>query len=97
MFTPGRIKDWLGVLNYQVIHCDTYALFPMQKYQPLWTWMENAMGDWASPMGSLYFIVARKRTYPLKPIKPHWKLKRRLAPVSANCNIHNCQCERHSR
>ncbi|RTZ16132.1 SAM-dependent methyltransferase [Vibrio aquaticus] len=91
MFTPNRIKDWLGLLNYQVIECDTYALFPMQKYQTMWTWLENSLGDWASPMGSLYFIVARKRTYPLKPIKPHWKLKRKLTPVSVNYKVSNKQ------
>lgn len=31
MFTPNRIKDWLSVLNYQVVACDQYALFPMQN------------------------------------------------------------------
>lgn len=84
MFTPGRIKDWLGVLNYQVVYADTYALFPMKRYRTMWTWLESSMGDWASPMGSLYFIVARKRTYPLKPIKPHWRLKKKLTPASVS-------------
>lgn len=87
MFTSSRIKDWLSVLNYQVLECDQYALFPMQKYRPLWAWLENAMGGWASPLGSLYFIVARKRTYPLKPIKPHWRLKRRFSPVGFNYRV----------
>ncbi|NLS13177.1 methyltransferase domain-containing protein [Vibrio sp. SM6] len=81
MFTPNRIKDWLGVLNYQVIHCDQYALFPYQRYHTMWTWLENSVGGWASGAGSFYFMVARKRTYPLKPIKPHWRFKRRFSPV----------------
>ncbi|MFW7524096.1 class I SAM-dependent methyltransferase [Vibrio ostreicida] len=89
MFTPNRVKDWLSLLNYQVIECDRYALFPMQKYRTFWTWLENSLGEWASPAGSLYFIVARKRTYPLKPIKPYWKLKRKLTPVGVNYNISN--------
>ncbi len=89
MFTPHRIKDWLGVLNYQVIHCDRYALFPMKRYRTMWTWLESSIGDWASPMGSLYFIVARKRTFPLKLVKPHWRLKRKLSPVSVNYRT-NC-------
>lgn len=84
MFTPNRIKDWLGVLNYQVVYADTYALFPMKRYRTMWTWLESSIGDWASPMGSLYFIVARKRTYPLKPIKPHWRLKKKLTPASVS-------------
>ncbi|ELU50699.1 hypothetical protein B878_16600, partial [Vibrio campbellii CAIM 519 = NBRC 15631 = ATCC 25920] len=61
--------------------CDRYALFPMTRYKTMWTWLENSLGDWTSPAGSLYYIVARKRTYPLKPIKPHWRLKRKLTPL----------------
>lgn len=88
MFTSNRIRDWLGVLNYEVIHTDRYAAFPWNH--PFWTWLENGLGDSVTPFGSLYFIVARKRTYPLKLIKPHWKLKRKLSPVSVNCRV-GCQ------
>ncbi|NOI66623.1 MULTISPECIES: class I SAM-dependent methyltransferase [unclassified Vibrio] len=85
MFTPNRIRDWLGLLNYQVIHSDQYAVLPWNH--PVWTWAESGLGDCITPFGSLYFIVARKRTYPLKLIKPHWRLKRRLSPVGVNCRI----------
>lgn len=44
MFTSSRINDWLGLLNYQVIHCDRYALFPMTRYRTMWTWLENSLG-----------------------------------------------------
>ena len=87
MFTTHRIKDWLGILNYQVIECDRYGLFPMQQHRTFWTWLENGVGEWVAPFGSLYFIVARKRTYPLKPVKPHWKLKRKLSPVGVNYKV----------
>ncbi len=87
MFTPNRVKDWLGLLNYQVIECEQYALFPMQKYRTFWTWLESGRGDAGSTFCSLYFIVARKRTYPLKPIKPHWRLKRRLSPLGVNYRV----------
>lgn len=89
MFTPNRIKDWLGVLNYQVIACDHYALFPMQKYRPFWTWLENGLGESSTAFGSLYFIVARKRTCPLKPIRSKWRLKRRLSPVGINYRVNS--------
>ncbi len=85
MFTPNRIKDWLGLLNYEVIHLDRYAAFPGKS--AVWTWLENNVGDWIQPFGSLYFIVARKRTYPLKPIKSHWKIKRKLTPVGVNYRL----------
>ncbi|KEY91359.1 hypothetical protein CF67_02008 [Candidatus Photodesmus blepharus] len=87
MFTPYRLKEWLTLLNYQVIHCDLYALFPMQYYQNIWTWFENNLGDWSTPIRSLYFIVARKRTYPIKPIKSHWELKRSLFPMNASYRL----------
>jgi SAM-dependent methyltransferase len=87
MFTAYRVRDWLGLLNFQVIHSETYALIPAKKQRAIWTWIENGLGDWVSPFGSLYFVVARKRTYPLKPIKPHWKAKRKLSP--ANVGFHS--------
>ncbi|PJC86550.1 SAM-dependent methyltransferase [Vibrio sp. HA2012] len=85
MFTPNRIRDWLGLLNYQVIHMDRYAVFPTRL--PLGAWLENSIGDRMRMFGSLYFIVARKRTYPLKPIKPHWHLKRRFYPLGINYKV----------
>ncbi len=84
MFTPHRIRDWLGVLNYEVVYTDRYPLFPV--IHPFGAWLENSLGDWLKPFGGLYFIVARKRTYPLRWIKPHWRLKRRLSPVGVNMN-----------
>ncbi|MFC0171709.1 class I SAM-dependent methyltransferase [Vibrio comitans] len=87
MFTPYRVQDWLSVLNYQVVHMDSYGLIPSKKQRAIWTWIENGIGGWSTPFCSQYFIVARKRTYPLKPIKPHWKLKRRLSPVRLNCRV----------
>lgn len=87
MYTPSRVKDWLGLLNYEVVHSDCYALFPFKRYRPMWTWIENGVGQCLTSFGTQYFIVARKRTYPLKPIKPHWRLKRSLSPLSANYRI----------
>lgn len=87
MFTPYRIKDWLGVLNYEIIDSDCYGLFPSRKASsPLNTWLEHSLGRCASSFGSAYFIVARKRTCPLRPIKPHWKSKRSLTPASVSFN-----------
>jgi SAM-dependent methyltransferase len=85
MFTPNRVQDWLGLLNYQVVECDRYALVPNGGYRIFGTWLENNTSDWAGAVSSLYFIVARKRTIPLKPIKTHWNLKRALSPIGANC------------
>ncbi|MDA9557230.1 class I SAM-dependent methyltransferase [Vibrio sp.] len=82
MFTPSRVKDWLSVLNYQVIHCEVYAAFPWEKYRGLAVYLEGIIGGANQYIGSQYFIVARKRTYPLKPVKKAFPLKRKLSPAS---------------
>jgi SAM-dependent methyltransferase len=87
MFTANRIRDWLGVLNYQVLECEQYGFFPMQNHGACCSWIENSLGSLGKNFGSLYFIVARKRTYPLKLIKPHWHFKRKLSPVRVNCRV----------
>lgn len=96
MFTPNRISDWLALLNYQVIESDRYGLFPFSSYQTLWTWIENSRSGWARSCCSLYFIAARKRTYPIKPIKPHWKLKRSLSPLGVNYRVTDAKKREHS-
>ena len=82
MFTPHRIKDWLSVLNFEVVYSDCFALAPLTRYRTIWTWFENLGGDSVKPISGIYFIVARKRTYPLRPIKSAWKKKPKLAPIS---------------
>ncbi|MGF1707836.1 methyltransferase domain-containing protein [Enterovibrio baiacu] len=84
MFTPLRVRDWLGVLNYEIVELSCFGLIPATKHRTCGVWFENACSGLLPAIGSLYFIVARKRTYPLKPIKPEWKLRKRLSPVSVN-------------
>ncbi len=82
MFTPHRIKDWLNVLNFEVVYSDTFSLAPLTKYRTVWTWFENLSGNSTKGVGGIYFIVARKRTYSLRPIKLTWKKKPKLTPIS---------------
>jgi SAM-dependent methyltransferase len=83
-FMPMRIKDWLSVLNYEVIQSDIFStLPPIKGLRP-----HSALSQWLSYrqswIGGVYFIVARKRTTPLKPIKPSWALRPSLSPLSAH-------------
>lgn len=87
MFTSSRIRDWLEILNYEVLECDRYGVFPLQTYRPFWTWLESSVCHWTTVFGALYFIVARKRTYPLKLIKPHWRVRRSLTPIRLNYRV----------
>ncbi|UJF20112.1 class I SAM-dependent methyltransferase [Vibrio sp. SS-MA-C1-2] len=102
MFTPGRVVDWLQLLNYEISCHDTFAILPTTKYWPCATWAENLLSDYFSRFGGLYFIVARKRTLPIKPIKSKWIFQKNFKPASANFRVgfsqqffyrQHCYCE----
>ncbi|WP_016960040.1 methyltransferase domain-containing protein [Enterovibrio norvegicus] len=84
MFSPLRVRDWLGLLNYELVEMSCFGLIPVTKHRTCGVWFENACSGLLPAMGSLYFIVARKRTYPLKLIKAKLKLKKQLSPVGIN-------------
>ncbi len=82
-FMPMRIKDWLSVLNYEVIESNVFStLSPIKGLNPN-SAVSQCLSYRQSWIGGLYFIVARKRTSPLRPIRPSWKLRPSLAPLSA--------------
>ncbi len=87
MFSPLRVIDWLGLLNYQVLDYSCFGLIPVTKERAYVAWLEHLFSDFAPAIGSLYFIVARKRTFPLNPIKRRWQLKKQLSPLSVNYRI----------
>ncbi|ATF08895.1 methyltransferase domain-containing protein [Candidatus Enterovibrio altilux] len=82
MFTSMRVRDWLGVLNYEVLELSCFGLVPVTKYRTWSVWFENSCSGLLPAIGSLYFIVARKRIYSLKLMKPEWRLRKQLSPVS---------------
>ena len=81
MFSPSRVHDWLGLLNYEIIDSCCVGLLPSHKNRWYFNWLETSCCAVLPFIGSLYFIVACKRTYPLNPIHPVWKIKKGLAPV----------------
>lgn len=84
MYMPSRIHDWLSLLNYEIMVCEVSGLFPFFR-QGLRLWVDQSCQCGAQTFGSEYFIVARKRTCPLKPIRPHWRLKPKFSPAPARC------------
>lgn len=83
-FMPMRIKDWLSVLNYEVIDCDVFSPLPPIRMLNPDSKLSQCLSYRSSWMGGVYFLVARKRTCPLRPIKPQWKLRPSLSPLSAH-------------
>ncbi|AIU89406.1 class I SAM-dependent methyltransferase [Pectobacterium odoriferum] len=58
MFTQMRITDWLGLLNYEVIHKTHFHVTP-------WRRNKGRLNKHIPMLGCLTLIIARKRTIPL--------------------------------
>ncbi|CAG8998204.1 MAG: hypothetical protein CENE_00145 [Candidatus Celerinatantimonas neptuna] len=78
MFTPMRVKDWLHLLGFDVLHDERFALTSFTGSKPWADWFERQGRYYCRPVSSCYFLVARKRTVQLTPIRPKWLLKRSL-------------------
>jgi SAM-dependent methyltransferase len=95
LFLPGsgefigyrRLRDWLGLLNFEVEVGQFGAYRPAvssEKSLQLYDWMDRAGSRWWPIFGAVYFIVAVKRVRGMKLIGPAWKAApaRAIAPVS---------------
>ncbi|BCV45007.1 class I SAM-dependent methyltransferase [Shewanella algae] len=67
-FMPARVKDWLGLLGYQLVH-DERLLYHslLSEAAPLRIW-HHWQQKWLPGTGSLYLLVARKLDSPLTPL-----------------------------
>jgi len=83
---PGRLMDWLNLLNFKIdrAHYSTYG--PPISRKPF-------MGDVPDysrglsrrstlPFGAVYVIVARKQVGTMTPIRPRWKERRAFGQIS---------------
>lgn len=64
MISAGRIKDWLRLMNFQLVSCNAFYFQPSG-----FTW---------SIFGGGYTIVAVKRVIPLTPIRKRWRYEQRI-------------------
>ncbi len=78
-FTPARVKDWLGLLGYQLVGDERlvyHHLISDIRDETIW---QQALQAWLPSCGSVYLLVARKLESPLTPIidkqtirQPNW-------------------------
>lgn len=74
-FTPSRVKDWLGLLGYQVLADERvihHHLLSEITEESIW---QHALKAWLPGTGSVYVIVARKLESPLTPIHDKQKMR----------------------
>jgi SAM-dependent methyltransferase len=76
-----RIKDWLTLLGFEVLATERIFFRPplqKQRVMKLLSFLEKLGKYCWSWFGGIYIITARKRVFPVNPIKLNWLEKRRL-------------------
>jgi len=91
LFCAWRILDWLKLLNYEILCCDfmpTPNLWTQSLPQYIYGGLTKSFGF----TGAQYFIVAKKRTYPVNLIdsKQRWKLPEVLPSYQTKAIDNSC-------
>ncbi|MGI2182347.1 class I SAM-dependent methyltransferase [Shewanella oncorhynchi] len=74
-FMPSRVRDWLGLLGYQVVGDERLVYHPLMGEFTQGKFLQQSLASWLPSAGSLYLIVARKLESPLTPIRDKRKVR----------------------
>lgn len=78
-----RVKDWLALLDFDVIYsgsCFFRPPFGNRRLMQRLAGLEGLDGRVADLFGGVYVIVGRKRVVTLTPLRPSWRARSRLLP-----------------
>ena len=81
----ARVKDWLQLLGFDVLHVERGSYRPPSRSARLNQHLEfmERLGAFCWPLfGNIYVIVARKRVEGLTPLRASWRQRRRLVAAS---------------
>ena len=84
-----QVKDWLGLLNYEITFNKKYIYRPFSKSTHLFkklAFLEPMISLLLPFAGSAYIIVAKKKVFGVTPLRPQWQKVRKVSAVPAgNC------------
>ncbi|GAA3714963.1 methyltransferase domain-containing protein [Oceanisphaera sediminis] len=83
MLAPGRLEDWLKLLGFEVIKQDDMGLTGWFDFPRLGRWRRRFCPRYCPSLAAVYIIMARKRRYPLTPIRQFKPLPSALQPGMA--------------
>lgn len=87
-FTQTRIKDWLALLNFEIVATEKYLFRPPVSSE-VWFGRLNLMERWGKRLWPIFagatILVATKRTIPLTPVTKRWRA-RQLFPTGSFVN-----------
>ncbi|MDP8567133.1 class I SAM-dependent methyltransferase [Methylophilus aquaticus] len=86
LFTAWRIRDWLSVLGFEVVN-SSYLMHALPVNDNRWlarqSWLEKWGPRSCGMTGGIYFVVAKKRIFNVRVIRPDWK----KAPLSQALHV----------
>jgi len=78
-FSKTRVKDWLALLGFDVVLCESYFYRPPiqnKSFMSKVKFLERMGKRFWPALGGGYILVAKKRVNTLTPIRPRWKSHR---------------------
>lgn len=87
MLAPGRLEDWLSLLGFEVIQRDYFGFTGLLDIPMLGAVRRRLYPHYCPSLASVYVILARKRRYPLTPLRSRPPVRARLQPSMA-CRRH---------
>lgn len=87
MLAPGRLEDWLRLLGFEVLQRDYFGFTGLLEVPMLGALRRRLYPHYCPSLASVYIILARKRRYPLTPIRSYQPIRASLQPSMA--------CQRH--
>ena len=87
LFSVARVKDWLNLLGFEVtdIQYDAYSNLLSKTSQGI-GWWGKIKKRFFPISGAVCVITARKREWPLTPIRPRLRRKTRFSPAITTAN-----------
>ncbi len=83
--SSARVGDWLSLLGFDLNQTETFLFRPPWKRAWLMRWarlMEKTGARFWPRLAGIYIVVATKRVSTLTPIRPRWRLPRKLGRAS---------------
>ncbi|VAW93100.1 FIG005121: SAM-dependent methyltransferase [hydrothermal vent metagenome] len=78
-FSKSRVKDWLALLGFDNVQCESYFFRPPMQHNSFMTkfkFLEHIGKRFWPALGGGFILVAKKRVNTFTPIKPRWKSRK---------------------
>ncbi|MBT9549650.1 MAG: class I SAM-dependent methyltransferase [Hydrogenophaga sp.] len=84
---PGRLRDWLRLLSFEV-ESERFGCYRPAVRSDKWlqrmAWMDRAGPRWWPIFGAVYFVVAVKRVRGVRLLGPAWRPRRTVMAAPAS-------------